>query len=70
MVFFTLFWVAVVQQFLIWLSSSIFRKNKVSSSFKPGFLLHGNVENWRCFIFGTSEIGATLNPASHSDSLP
>ena len=45
-------------------------KRKVSSSFKPGFLLHGNVENWRCFIFGTSKIGATPNLASDSDSLP
>jgi len=35
---------------------------------KPGFLLHGNAENRRCSIFGTSKNGVTPNLTLDSDS--
>jgi len=36
-----------------------FRVSISSNPVKTGFVLHGNAENRRCSIFGTSEIGAT-----------
>ena len=36
--------------------------------FQTRFLLHRNANNWRCSIFGTSEIGDTPNLTSDSDS--
>jgi len=56
------FWVVVVQKFLKKISC------RFKKSFKPGFFVHENAENWRCSIFGTPEIGDTQNLASDWDS--